>query len=317
MALVLGTPEKVYLQTYVISTFDVRTADNRPPYEVDVADAVEHRLLMQIEAFLLLKPNLDPDLATAATSAFDQTDPNDASQVESDLIKSGLSIDDYVVCLGIQLTEGQPKVVDTINREAFLRQVSAQDDSSGATLYRVERAGERTECKWSSNESSGDHVIICDPDDAIDCIEQKANEDHPDCDGLVVTHQRIGTAFQYKEWRTVIKKKRVRVGKCWTWMWLPVVESRLTKQALWGSVLSRQQIKDDFETALKDCLETAAVSTAVLIIVTQGTAISVAAQVFINAVIQCLEKKVTAAVNCLFASLDLVKETVVWEEKWW
>lgn len=316
--LTLANAEKLFLQTYEVTTFDVRTADNRPLPTVDVADAVEHRLLMQVKAYLLLKPDLTADLADAITKAFEQTDPNDASKAEADLIRTGASIDDYVVCLGIQLVQGQPKVVSTVNRDAFRNQIAHQSDSSGKLLYRVEWNAINAACHWASNENSGDHVVICDNvDHPDDCLEKSANEKHPHCDGLAVTKHRIGTAFQYNEWRTVSKKQRIKIGRCWTWLWVPTVQTRLTKQALWGSVQSKQQIKDYFEKALRDCLESAAISTAILILVTGGEAIAVAAKVFVTAVMQCLEKKVTTAVDCLFADLELVKEPGDWEDKWW
>ena len=100
-------------------------------------------------------------------------------------------------------------------------------------------------------------------------------------------------------------------------MWVPVTESRLTKQALWGSVMSRQQVKDYFENSMKDCMEQAAITTAVLILVTEGGGLSAAVQVFTTSVMKCLEAKLTQAVDCLFVSLDLVKEEGDWEEKWW
>jgi hypothetical protein len=81
--------------------------------------------------------------------------------------------------------------------------------------------------------------------------------------------------------------------------------------------MSKEQIKDNFETALRDCLETAAVSTAVLVIVTGGMGLSAAVQAFVAAVMNCLEQKVTAAVACLISGLKIVQQSSDWEEKAW
>jgi hypothetical protein len=313
----LASPEKIFLQTYEITTFDVRTPDDHPLYLVDVADAVEHRLLMQIVAILLLKTGLDAEKSKAAKDAFDNGDPNQAAEIESELIRNGLQSDDYVVCLSMSLTQGAPPVVTQTNRQAFIGQVSNQTDSKGQKLYRVERKSNSRNCDQPPNADSDDNVVICDPDRPEDCLKKKANSDHPDCDGLVLTPLRIGTAYQYDEWRTISKKKKIKIGRCWTWMWVPVVESRLTKQALWGSVASKDNIKKYFERSLKECLETAAISTAVLVLVTEGGGLSAAVQVFITSVMKCLESKLEQAVTCLFVNLDLVKEQGDWQEKWW
>ena len=100
----LPAPQNMYLQTYEVTKFDVRTPDNRPLYEVEVADPIEHRLHMQIIGILLLKKGLAADLANLATQAFDYGDPSDASAIETTLINSGVASDDYVVCLGLELS---------------------------------------------------------------------------------------------------------------------------------------------------------------------------------------------------------------------
>lgn len=79
--------------------------------------------------------------------------------------------------------------------------------------------------------------------------------------------------------------------------------------------MTEGQLKRNIEKALLRCLEEAAIDTAALAIVTGGLGLAAAAEAFVTAFMDCIEKQVSDAIVCIIGSLHLVTERGDWEEK--
>lgn len=295
---------------------EVFTQDNRLLNTFTITDLGHQLLEFQIGALLFVKQGLDAAKAQLIRDTFDKVvlATDDVAQVETALIRAGVDMDDYQVALFFHLTKIN-YVSDATNLKAFRQQVAAELDEDGKPLYRVEWQERPTfSCTQPDNVHDDDHVIIGDPDSPVDSIIDYERERVHECDDLVVTDHRIGTAFQYREWKTEMEMKTIRVGRCRLMKTkVPVVYHRTTKEVLIGYVISEGDLKRYMERAFRECLKSAAVTTAVLAIVTGGMGMTAAAAAFCSALQKCLEEKVTEVVVCLFSRLKLVTERGEWK----
>jgi hypothetical protein len=96
---------------------------------------------------------------------------------------------------------------------------------------------------------------------------------------------------------------------------IPVIFSRINKQALWGYVMTESQIKRNFGKSIEQCMVDAAIETSIVGVVTGGLGFLAAAAIFTAVCQACLDSKLDDAIQCLFSSLIIVTERSAWEEK--
>jgi hypothetical protein len=284
---------------------------------VQVVDPVEHRLRLEIVALLFLKKEIDPALAGTIRTAFSTTnvavDPVD--DVEAKIIPSKAKMDDYQVDLSFRLVKVADPIVSDMNWHTFLSQMEAYRDPSGRPYFDI-HVQDKVEQLCEAPAVPLETLPVKDVDHPQQEIREQESGEHLECENLEITDTRIGTAFQYYEWKTELLVRPIRIGPC-TVMYtkIPVFFSRITKMALWGYTMSRPETKRNSEKAITRCLILAAVNTAVLGIVTGGLGFAAAAVAFSAAALTCIEISISDAIDCLFVNLRLVAEHSDWEEK--
>ncbi|MPR05654.1 hypothetical protein [Microvirga tunisiensis] len=203
----------------------------------------------------------------------------------------------------------------------LLEQARNHVDELGNPYFgmRESESGIRLLCDAPSNATPEEHIIygdVNDPEGAI--LEYERQKGGPCSDAIAVTAHRIGTIFKHPEWRTVMKLKDVKIGRCRIVRTkVPVIESRERNRVGWGYVLSEEHIKHDSERSLRECIETAAISTAIVILIHGGKNIDASISMFISHILQCLEHKLEATVRCISAEFKEISEYKEWEEKVW
>jgi hypothetical protein len=267
----------INLRTFVARECKVFTPANRLLQSPTIIDAIDHNLDCTIFALLFVRPALAKPLIDQITQAFQTTDPSgpDLGAAETAIIKAGAQMDDYQVTLIFELTRLRPPEDKRTNLTAFEDQIKNYKDRNGRPVYELE-VTEKIEllCDAPSNAFDDRNIITGDVDHPEKAITDYENgQGHP-CEGLEITDHRIGTAFQYYEWKTEWKVRPIRIGPCEIMRTkIPVIYSRIRKQALWGYAMTEAELKRNIEKAIIDCLERAAIETGALIIVTGGWAL--------------------------------------------
>jgi len=314
-------------QTYWKRTCRVYT---RPPAErlletVQIIEPVDHKCEMLIHALLFIKvtnPPMPQATVDLIENAFDINNLNDVDAVETQLHRDGVDADAYQVVFSFDFVRRAAPNALGHNEAAFREAIQNNLGVDGQPLYsaRWDDAAVLS-CSEPSNEHNSDHVILANPDDPSEAILAEATEKYgggegSPCPQIVVIDRRIGTAYQYYEWQTRWEPKNVRIGRCRiVRMRVPVIYSRIARQAVWAFVFTAPDIAGAAEKGLKDCIIVSAAATAVLVIVSGGMGIEAAAAAFKAACQACIEAKINDARRCLFTDLKLVLEHTDWEEK--
>jgi hypothetical protein len=311
---------RMALRTFAVRSVDLFTSAGRFIRRHEIIDPIDHGLVLKIVALLFTRAGISQASADAILDAFQNADlDNDAiDQIETRLIRGGVGLADYYVDLSFTLDRTQPPEQLDGNYGLFMQQMGEAEDAAGRPAYRVVAIeGYRQRCDVPNMSfPDKDIVVVADALDPLNEISGLENESHPECEGLEITPHRIGTAFQYYEWKIEWEVRPIRIGRCQIMKTkIPIIYSRIRKEALWCYAMTTPQLKRNIEKAIVGCLEAAAVETAVLAIVTGGLGLAAAAQAFANAFWSCLEKKVEDAVTCIFTSLKLVSEPGEWREK--
>lgn len=315
----VSAPEALSLPVFIRRRVEVRSPAGRLLFEPWLTDVVVFECELTVLAILFLKQGLDPAKAALVETAFANTDIEGTSpdEAERDLFAQGVDIDDYQVDLAFGLqSPGRPPFPRTAV-EAYLAQVNGIT-LKGRSLYVARETGEQEiSCEGGMPQYPPEAVIIVEsePEEIVPVLTERAQQelDRRDCDNIEVTEYRVGTAFQYPEFKVDWLQKRVKIGRCWTYVPWPVTMTRTRKNILYAYVVSTPQMKQAFERAIRDCVEFAAISTGVLLILTSvagGWAAALTA--FVTACQQCLETKFEDTVRCLYPDLKLIEEYDDW-----
>lgn len=307
---------KIDRVSFIRNTYVVESRDGRLIKQVDVYDPVYHPCMLSIGTLLFLKPDIDAQLVTRVEQAFQHTDLNDVDDAELTFLREGLSFDDYQVVFFFELIRTKDRQVDRTNSTSFEQQVGSQTDDEGKPIYRVERADSTHVCEAPSNEQDPGTVIdgdINNPD--RDILEHERREMEGKCEDLELVPKRVGTAFELIETKTKWELRKIKIGKCTVMKTkLPIIYSRRNRQILIAYVVAEKSLVAAAEKAILDCIKKAAEDTAILILVTAGSALPAAKVVFIASCLKCLESKFSDQVKCLKPDLKLVTERTDWVE---
>lgn len=303
------------LPLFIERQCEIRSSAGRLMYTTIITDVVMFKLNIGIYAVLSLKP-VDIVLKQQAEDTFLNTDMLDVDKAESEIIKSGIELDDYQVDLEFKAEKVSSVGSFDAALRVFIDQIKTQIDKNGDPLYDVKVLEEyKIHCDGTLPQIPDESIIIVDDiEDPIPDIIKREKENNPRCERIEITEHRVGTAFQYPEYKTEWGRRKLRIGRCWTWVWWPTTYSRTTKYVIIAYVVSTPEIKKWFERAIRDCLESSALATGILILITGGMAIPAAATVFITACLQCLESKIEDSADCLKPDLKLISETGDWDK---
>lgn len=309
----LQPADDVSLPLFFEHECEVRSASGRLMYKRKIVDVVMYTLSVDVTAILYLR-GVDPAMTQKLVDIFTATDLNDVDQAEADLLAGGISSDSYQVDLEIVIaikkeTGSQRALLDT-----FVQQIEGQYGRDGKRLYSVNVLGEpRIVCDGDLPQfPDSDIVVVGDITKPGDELLSDARKKNPRCDNIEIVDYEVGTAFQYPEYKQEWGKKKLRIGRCWTWIWWPTTFTRTRKYVLHAFVVATPDIRRAFERAIRDCLEDSAIKTGVLVLVTGGMSLPAAVTVFVTACQLCLESKLEDIVDCVIPGMKLVTEIGEW-----
>lgn len=309
----------VTLASYRKHQVDLSSPIGRLIRSCQIIDVTSHPIDILVWSKLFLKSGIAVDKRSLIENVFQTTvmDGDDISAAEDTLAAQGILPNDFQVALFFSLERTSAPTYSHSNLDAFVEQMTRQVDGYGQRLYSVSvKEAVEHSCEEQDQKFPDDDVLIVpDADQPVDEIQREENEEHRECEGLEITDHRIGTAFQYLEFKIEWEMRDVRIGRCRIMRTkLPILYTRTRKYALLGIAMSKEETKRNAENAIKYCLILAAVNTAALAIVTGGLGLAAAAQAFVASTMICLETKIGDAVNCFFVKLELVAEYGDWHE---
>lgn len=270
---------------------------------------------LSVYASLFINPSLDVENSKKLRKIFDQFDfeNNEIDEIETEIARNISDLSGYYVILWYSLNrQPAPSQSFSNNLKEFSDQINSYKDGNGNKKYLLEiDDSHRYSANFSDSKIPEENTISCtnfdSPQDEIKAME---NAIHKECEGLEITDHRIGTAYQYYEWKIDMEIRPIKIGRCQIMKTkIPVLKHRITKVALWCYAMTQPQIKNNFEKAIRACIEDAAISTGALAIATGGLGLAAAAQAFVSAFFDCFEKKISDSVRCIVGSLKLVTET--------
>jgi hypothetical protein len=313
---------KISLRTFKIHKLNVLDyISKRRVNSIELADPVDHPIELIINSYLFVKSTINPIILAVLIDEFTKFTPgvDDVDDIETSIIRRGAAVGDYRVILQLELVRaGTPQCLD-INYNSFLSQIDGyRAGIPRRRYYEVELIadGVSESCEFAAPPESKITVVkdIEHPENEISAIEKRRRP--KGCDELELTDHRIGTAFQYYEWKIEWLVRPIRIGSCEIMHTkIPVLFSRITKQALWGVAMTEPQIKNNSRKGIEGCLEEAAYETGALVIVSGGMGLAAAGEAFASSFMDCVGKWLADAVRCVVASLHLVAESDNWQEK--
>lgn len=285
-------------------------------YRRVITDVIMHKLQVDIYAVLYLR-GVDPAQIPGVVKIFTDTDLADVDNAEADIIATGIDPNDYQVDLEIEFTKLGEIGSRTIALETFMEQVGKQLGRDGKPLYQVSSLeAVSLACQGALPRFPDDGIVVVpDLQNPSDGLLADARLKNPSCEDLDIIDYRVGTAFQYPEYKLDWGKKKIKIGRCWTWIWWPdQTYTRTRKYVLYADVVAPPSIRRSFERAIRDCLQDSALETGILVLVTGGMSLPAAVTVFVTACQQCLETKLEDGVKCVIPDLKLVTEIGDWHD---
>lgn len=317
----ISDPEikNITLLTSVAIDYDLVDIRTRQPVSSGRTFIIyKHDLECNIYALLLLKPGIDPESRSKIIDRFEIYDPaNDqVDSVESDLVQSGVPIDNYHVLLSFGLSRlGEPKI-DSSHDDAFNRQAR---HSEQYRVHEVSRGSETCDVPNIDLDETGRRVVVSNPNDSNEAdrglsdIGQQIGE-QVDCSDLEPTSHKVATLFAYPEFRVKWKVRRIKIGRCrFGKTKVPILQKRETRKVLYAFVLSPDNVRVLLERVFIDCMKSSVLIGGLAILVTGGNfATALAAFKFtMNA---CLKTKVPDSVaRCVIPELGIVTESGSWK----
>lgn len=275
---------------------------------------ITHPLFLSLYAFLLVKKGLDEQKKTLIKDAFDGylLGRDEVDKVEERLVRKGVGVSDYQVFLSFKLTRTGDLVYEKRHDDEFI------GHATQAAINEVREIEETESClvpdlnlDVTGRVQEVDNVDF--PDDGIKDFGNKISN-AKDCNGVVPTSHKVGTLYQYPEWKLEWKMKKVKIGKCTILkIKLPVLHSRTTKRVLYAIVLSTKEAKEFLERLFINCMEKSVIVGGLLLLVTGGN-FATALAAFKLSMKACLASKVPENIKrCLIPELAIVTERRRWK----
>lgn len=243
------------------------------------------------------------------------------ASLEAQLESDGVPVDRYLIDVGVRVIKLGVQVVADSYPSLENAIVQTWPDGS-VTLTVVSRT---PTCDKSGFQFDGNVIEV--PVEGLEqpgVVEQALDDamaesaQKVDCDtfNLEYVHHRVGTLYQYPEFKTETEKKWFKIGKCKLFKYKAITKTykRTTKRALYVSAASPKSIVNTIKKGLLDCMVESAIVIGLLALVTGGIALSAAAAAYTSAVTQCLAKKFGDLDRCIIHDVYLVTEKGEWKE---
>ena len=277
---------------------------------------VDHKLKLEIYAGLLLKDGITEEHKLAVLDAFQDFDASrgDIDEVETSLIQSGVPSSAYRVFLSYLLRRTSPPSHNTEHDDAFKASVRENE------VYDLRQVGrDLASCDVPDLDLDSTERVVPVPDPEIPDIglqtisDSLSAERERDCENVVPTRHRVGTLFQYPEWKIKWVLKEIRIGPCRIMKTkLPELWTRTTKKVLYAIVISPKDAQGVFEKIFLRCLKTSTIVGGLLLLVTWGN-FATALSAFKISMHGCLATNIPDAMKrCIVPELVIVTDKNPW-----
>lgn len=324
---ILPQRQSLFMTTFFSKKAEViSVASGRRHAEVDVICPIGHELELNICALLFIKKGKvsnsvkDQILDIFMNTVISEEHIDDA---ETDLIRAGVGIGDYQVVLFFELWRRRRSEIssdtDNVNLQALKTQTEELRDAAGNQIFRV-RISEQIQLLCNAPSNTTDHenqIEVGDIDNPIKEIADaiRRREELRRCDGIEIVNKQIGNKFYYKEWKIEWEIRSIKTGRCTICkLHLPITYFRKARKTLWATVVVSGSLKPAIEKMVLGCIEDAAITTGIVIVLTGGMGLAAAITVFSVACWACLEKKFPETLECILPSLYLATERDEWRE---
>lgn len=306
---------EILLHTAIVRNYEIY--DRETGMQVSTGRTItrlDHRLNLDAYALLLVKSGISDEHRTTVEEAFKNYNPGkgDVDAVESALVLQGIPIGAYQVLLSFKLTRVAEPVLDDTHDRAF-KSIARQSEQHD--VRQIGRDAETCDVPDIDLDETDRTVVVQDPDrpsKGLAEIGERLGAER-DCHGLEPTEHRVGTLFQYPEWKIKWVMKDVKIGHCRIVRTkLPELWTRTTKKVLYCFVLSSRDAKRLLEKVFLNCMETSAIVGGLLLLVTGGN-FATALAAFKYSMETCLATKVPDSIKrCLISDLAILTDHDSW-----
>lgn len=310
----LNAERDLTLHTRITKKYEIlETSTNMQVSFAETYTRVDHALSLSLYALLLIKKNLNKKLSTQIENVFENYRPgeDDVDGIEQKLVRAGVEISDYQVFLSFKLKRNDGPTSETGHDDEFRR------NATGSELNRIKQICEEETCSVPDLDldQTGRTQQVSDPNIPDDGLQQIGDiiSAGRECEGLVPTEHRIGTLFQYPEWKIKWEVTNIRIGRCTIVKTkLPILYTRTTKKVLYAFVLSPSDTKQLLERLFVSCMKDSAIVGGLLLLITGGN-FATALTAFKISMKACLSSRVPDSIKrCLIPDLAILTDRGTW-----
>lgn len=272
--------------------------------ETESENPVSHDLDLGANANVWLKASLGQKRKQELIAIFDVYDPSSGVNPNQYAYDAGAKSDEFYVQIKWDLTK--KKTATNLSHDVALEAFYKKSESELALRLFGEYL--RADLKGPS---PGEHDVG-DPEKPIDTIKDviAAAGKVLDCTHLEEQDHRIGTLFEYPEFRIEWERKRIKIGCVKITLRLPVLEFRTTKMVLWAFV-GIPKLDKLVKGVVERCFVESAVASTIIGLATANLAVAGAA--FKSVFVECIERKIATTISCLISGLVLLKKKGGWK----
>jgi hypothetical protein len=308
----LGTPRDVAPSAAINATIpmyqrryvEVALRSGRLVNTVEIEEFGYAKVDVLVQAILSCRNGLSTVHEASLLKAFQGTTLDLASvdQAETDLINSGVGLQDFQVDLVLKLELTEPLKFLSDNVSAFAKAIEDERDAGGKKIYTAKVLEKIiNSCKSQLPPSTPPTVTA--PADREKVIVDEVRKDNPICEDLTYTEHEF-LAWKVPEF--MLQEQRDRVFICGvdfgevTWY---KAFFRQTDTQLVGAVVAPSTIMTVARKVFFDCMVEAGVATSLVLIFTSGQGLPLATTVFVSYVERCIELKLGPALECVVPKL--------------
>lgn len=309
----------VTLYTCLQSEYEVYKKNNNMQVALGTTlTRISHDLTISLYAFLYIRRDMEQEKIGKIEEAFMNYDPgrDDVDEIEQRLMDQGFKISDYHVFLSFKLTRTNEPQFDYSHDEAFRKQ-ARESNLHGLRKLTCSKICAMPNMNLDEDKTGRVQKVedTNTPTDGLQKLADIVSRDSRDCYGLVPTPYRIGTLYQYPEWKIEWVVREFKIGDCTVMKTkIPVLYTRLTKKVLYGLVLSPKDTKELLEKLFLSCIRDSAIAGGIVFLVTGGN-FATALSAFKYIVTTCLSTRVPDKIaKCLFPELVIFSKKGDWSK---
>ena len=314
------TEEDISLCYYKKTTWQAfEKVGNRPRGKFESFQTFSAECTFRVILQMYIAPGVDDATTSLIANIFYNLDMNRlanegmayVNELVQDAEAQGAGVDTYHLILSFQLARKTEKDTEVSDSLVGLKAEMSND-------YDLRFIEDEFQCGLPDLGFDGSEIEVDDLQDTVKIeklIEQEIEKEAAkfDCGNLDYRKHRVGTLFQYPEFKTVWRKKRIKIGRCtFATIYYPQFFTRTRKNVLYASTAIPKSVIAAMEKGAVECLIASASSTALLAIISGGVALPVAAKVFVAAFTNCIKIKFGNIVRCVVPKLSVVVEKTSW-----